>query len=233
MALPEAEAYHAVRVLRLRPGEPVMLLDGRGGRAAATAAEVGSDRRHEHVVCAITAVEKWSPPRCRLHLLMAPPRARFMDQIVHQATELGVWRVTPILCEFSVARPEADALAHWQDAALAALKQSGNAFLPQLLPPKSMSAALAETASPGYFGEVPDIAAVTVEPNFAEPTTECSVWIGPEGGFSAAERTALLARGFTPLAVGNWILKVETAVPAVLGFLLGKGGHDFRSYQCP
>lgn len=229
MALPDAEAYHAVRVLRLREGEHLTLLDGAGGRATGVSLSVNANRRHEQVTCRVDAVERWTPPACRLHLLVAPPRARFMDQLIQQATELGVGRITPIICCFSVARPEADALTHWQAAALAAVKQSGNPFLPRLEAPVDFAAAVKQTAVPGCFGDIPDAAAVPADAASLANAAELAVWIGPEGGFAPAEREALLAKGFRALAVGDWILRVETAVPAVLGALLGSGNPRLQA----
>ncbi|MBQ7177881.1 MAG: RNA methyltransferase, partial [Victivallales bacterium] len=46
-----------------------------------------------------------------------------------------------------------------------------------------------------------------------------ALWIGPEGGFSPEEETALFAKNAVPITVGNWILRVETAVPALLGYM--------------
>ena len=226
------EAFHAVRVLRLREGDRIRLLDGRGQRAAAEIVRLERRGREEAVVVRSAQVEQWTPPRVRLHLLVAPPRAKLMAQLVKDATELGVWRITPLLCEFSVAKPEGgSSVEHWRADALAALKQSGNVFLPELDEARPFARALAETMVPGVFGDVAADSTITLPPGHTGAPCELPVWIGPEGGFSEGERRALLARGVIPVQIGSWVLRVETAVPAVVGFLLGAGGDDYCCHQ--
>ncbi len=233
-ALEGGEAFHAARVLRLREGDAVRLLDGRGGRATAEVARLERRGRDETVFVRISQAERWEPPRVRLHLLVAPPRAKLMAQLVKDATELGVWRITPLTCEFSVAKPEGGAVVeHWRADALAALKQSGNPFLPELDAPCPFAQALRELPAAGVFGDAS--AGAAAPPGFTavppDAHTVLPVWIGPEGGFSENERGALLSRGAVPVRVGSWILRVETAVPALVGFLLGAGGDDYCCHQ--
>ncbi len=228
------EAFHAVRVLRLREGDRVRLLDGCGRRAEAEIVRLERRGREETVVVRSVRVEQWEPPRIRLHLLVAPPRAKLMAQLVKDATELGVWRITPVLCEFSVAKPEGgNTVEHWRTDALAALKQSGNPFLPQLDAAVPFARALADTATPGIFGDLAGGPTATPPHHHTDrpAIVELPVWIGPEGGFAEGERRALLARGTIPVQIGSWILRVETAVPAMVGFLLGAGGDDYSCHQ--
>ena len=83
-AIPEAgaeaviggeEAFHAVRVLRMREGGRLRLLDGHGGRAEAEIVRLERRGRSEDAVVRVLRAERWEPPRVRLHLLVAPPRA--------------------------------------------------------------------------------------------------------------------------------------------------------------
>ncbi|MDX9979316.1 MAG: RsmE family RNA methyltransferase, partial [Lentisphaeria bacterium] len=163
--------------------------------------------------------EAVAPPSLRIRLYVAPPRGKTTALALRAAVELGVWRITPILCEYGVARPEGDK-ASWRAELVAAGKQSGNAFVPELDAPVAFAAALAQ-AGPGVFGAVPR----SGSPGEKDlPTAgELGLWIGPEGGFSAAEEEALHAARLVPLTVGRWILRVETAVPALLGYLAAKG----------
>lgn len=219
VTLPPEEARHAATVLRSRVGDALTLLDGAGTVAEAEVAELAGGRRPE-VVCRIGTRRVLSPPALRVRLYVAPPRGKTSGLVLRMATELGVWRITPILCEYGVARPEGDK-ASWRAELVAACKQSGNAFVPEMDAPVAFADALAQAVEPGVFGAVPR----TGSPGENEvPTTgELGLWIGPEGGFSAAEEEALHASRFVPLTVGRWILRVETAVPALLGYLAAKG----------
>lgn len=216
------EAGHAAKVLRLGVGDRVELLDGRGVTAEVVVTAVSRERREVRLGCRVEARQVWPTAPHPIHLLVAPPRAKIMGQVVRQATELGVWRLTPVLCAYSVARPDADGggLAHWRDEAVAAVKQSGNPFLPQLDEPLAFADALVAAPGPGIFG-----APVTAGGGsfFTLPavSTVLPVWIGPEGGFNEVETAALLAAGNRPLALGRWVLRVETAVTAILGHLNG------------
>jgi 16S rRNA (uracil1498-N3)-methyltransferase len=221
--LPAAEALHAGKVLRLREGERLDLLDGAGSSAEAVLSRAGTGRRFEGMACRVLRREGCAEPALTLRLYIAPPRARLMGEVVRAATELGVRRVTPILCRFGVSRPDAGALDGWRQDVQAAVKQSGNPFLPVLDAPTGFAEALREAGEPGVFGALPRGGSAAE----ARPLqgTCFGVWIGPEGGFSVEEEQALSARGFAPLAVGPWVLRVETAVPALLGRLWAEQAH--------
>jgi 16S rRNA (uracil1498-N3)-methyltransferase len=226
------EAAHAVRVLRLRPGDEVRLLDGAGTRAAARLVEVAGNGRRARVRCHIESRERWQAPRRRLHLLVAPPRAKLMAQVIQDASELGVWRLTPVLCAFSVARPEGPgAQPHWRAEAVAALKQSGNPFLPILEETQPFAAALARTpAGCGLCGDAAGASADMALAGLSAGAGDLPLWIGPEGGFSPAERAALAEHGCRTVTAGTWTLRVETAVTALVARILERGGDDFRCH---
>lgn len=219
IALPEDEARHAATVLRLRVGESLVLLDGVGALAEAVVVDAGGGRRPE-VVCRVTARQVLLPPSRRVRLYVAPPRGKTVGLVLRAAVELGAWRITPILCRYGVARPEGDK-ASWRAELVTAMKQSGNVFLPTLDPPVSFTDALAQAEEPGVFGAVPRAGSPSEE---SLPTIgDVGLWIGPEGGFAPEEEEALHGHHLVPLTVGRWILRVETAVPALFACLVGKG----------
>lgn len=215
------EARHAARVLRVRPGDAVALLDGRGRRAEARVEDVRPGRRQDVVLCRIASSARATPPVHRFRLCVAPPRGKEVFGIIRQAAELGVWRISPVLCDLGVADPgQKTAGPHAVSEAVAALKQSGNPFLPTLDPARPFAQVVAECPPPGYFGDVPR--AGSRAPERVEcPPGDVSLWIGPEGGFSAAEQQMLLERGYQPVSLGRWTLRVATAVTALAGWLAG------------
>ena len=148
-----------------------------------------------------------------------------MDAALRTATELGVTRISPILCRYGVAKPENDK-DNWQQTLIAACKQSGNPFLPAISPPQNFSDALAgHDAAAGFFGAVPHANDQPIRPYERPSPHPVSLWIGPEGGFAPEEDAALRAAGLRALTIGPWILRVETAVPALLGALYGLLGQ--------
>jgi 16S rRNA (uracil1498-N3)-methyltransferase len=225
-ALPADEARHAVQVLRLREGDPIALLDGRGCIARAEVVSAGP-RWRDGVSCRIVSRELLPPPRVRLHLYVAPPRGKAMGLVVRSAVELGVWRLVPVMCEFGTRRVDEGngAGRHWEQDVVAAMKQSGNAFRTRIDSGMSFADALSAAPQAGYFGAVPRRGSPAIHAD-REPVEDVAVWIGPEGGFTEAEEECLVQHGYQPLAVGRWILRVETAVPALLGSIIGRMADD-------
>ena len=201
------------------------MLDGAGTEAVAHIAEIRGSRNRVTVSVRIMQCDTYTPAPLRVRLYVAPPRAHLTGDLIRMATELGVARVTPVICERSVSRPvKSSRLEQWRMEALAAAKQSGNVFLPELDAPVPLAEALA-AAGPGVLGDTESASGL---PEFVEGVScgEFGLWVGPEGGFTLGERTALLESGVRPVRLGQWILRVETAVPALLGWLLGEMNSD-------
>ena len=219
VVLSAEETAHAIRVMRLEPGEHLTLLNGRGDRAEATLLPCESTKRMRQATCRINSMESVPRPSPAIVLYVAPPRNKNMDVVLKSATELGVVKIVPIICRYAVSKPESEPPATWTHILVTAMKQSGNPWLPVLAPPTSFEEALASSSEGGFFGAVP-------RPNEANSvfpmssTETIALWIGPEGGFAPEEEQALRDKGLHPLTAGNWILRVETAVTALLGAIL-------------
>jgi len=217
--LPVDETIHAIRVMRLETGEHLSLLNGDGGRADAILLDNGPTRKIREASCRIESTEKVPRPNPSIVLYVAPPRNKNMDTVLKSATELGVARIVPIICRYAVSKPEASAVSSWSQTLVAAMKQSGNPWLPELDTPRLFAEALSESTEDGFFGAVPrSHDSQTAFPSPCPP--RLSLWIGPEGGFAPEEEQALHEKGLRPLTVGPWILRVETAVTALLGSIL-------------
>ena len=213
--LPDNEALHATKVLRLAIGDSLTLMDGLGQTATAVIETIS--RRGSELVCKVDEVVQNPKPRLGIRLYLAPPRAKIMELVVRFATELGVSRITPILCQYGVSKPDSSKDS-WLQTAIVAMKQSRNPWLPILDEPVAFNTALASATECSFLGAVPATAA-----SRSLPAPEVcrqkgvALWIGPEGGFSPDEEKAILGQGASPLTVGPCILRVETAVPALLG----------------
>ncbi len=215
--LPESEALHASKVLRLAVGDNMTLMDGLGHTANAVIETIS--RRGSELACKVDEVVQAPKPRFGIRLYLAPPRAKIMELVIRFATELGVSRITPILCQFGVSKPDGSKES-WLQTAIVAMKQSRNPWLPTLDEPVAFNAALASATECSFLGAVPATAANCSPPNPEECYQKgVALWIGPEGGFSPDEEKAILGQGACPLTVGPCILRVETAVPALLGAL--------------
>jgi 16S rRNA (uracil1498-N3)-methyltransferase len=222
-------AHHALRVLRLRVGDPAEALDGCGRRARCVVGEC----RRGRVELLIRVSESEPPPACRIVLFQALPKARRFDLIVEKAVELGAEAVVPLLTERVVARPSegsAEARAgRWERIAVGAAEQCGAAWLTRVPPPRPLSAALAAeggldllllaSLQPGAAALANVMAARAVRPRSA------GLLIGPEGDFTEAETEVALQAGAVPVSLGTRTLRVETAALfglSVLGYELNR-----------
>ena len=223
VTLERGEETHLFRILRALPGDEVELLDGRGRIASA---EVKPGR-----LLQIRSIREIAPPPRRIHLYIAPPRRQKMDTILREATELGVWRLVPILCEYRVAEPEASSIAtRWNDAMFEACKQSGNPYLPRTVAPLRFADALEEcraSCSAVYFGSPTDSGSAEI------PDGDIAWFVGPEGGFTEEEEGQMRGVGFHAFHFGNWTLRVETAAVCGIAILMDRFSPDARSGERP
>ncbi len=148
--LPEPVARHAIRVLRLPPGAPIVLFDGRGGEYEGRIERIDRDR----VVAALGAwhdVERESP--LEVTLVQAVQAGEKMDLTVQKAVELGVTQIVPVASRRSVTRlageRAARRVAHWQGVAAAACEQCGRNQVPQVAPLEKLEFWLARPAGNG------------------------------------------------------------------------------------
>lgn len=231
--LSAAESHHATRVLRIEQGATVGLLDGKGTVARAMVKGLAGSARRPAAKLTLQKRRQVTPPHPELHLFIAPPRAKLMAVIVRQATELGVHHILPVICRHSVAKPDSNGPKdRWLQEAVAAIKQSGNPFLPRIEAPVDFEDALSNAPETGIFGHAAHVGPEANTKIFAD-THAIALWVGPEAGFTTAEINLFEKRNYIPVQAGPWILRVETAVPALIGWLRGRGlEYDEHSTEC-
>ena len=223
--LDEAESKHLAGVMRAQGGDRIGLLDGEG-RLGEAEVVVAHKKRTAIRILARTASAPFAPRRI---LAQALVREQKMDWLIQKAVELGVHEIWPLQTEQAVVkiRPEeADKkAARWQAIALAACKQSGNPWLPEIALPRALPEALAALRdAPGAacFGAL-QAGAVPLPDLFGqlrrEECPQVAAFIGPEGDFSAGEVAALLAAGARPVTFGPIVFRVETAALFILSAL--------------
>jgi 16S rRNA (uracil1498-N3)-methyltransferase len=210
------EAAHLTRVLRLRPGAPIVLVDGRGGARAATVEAVRPEVRARIGEPIAPAPE----PRVPVTLASAVLKGDVFDQIVRDAVMLGVSAIRPVIStrtELSHATLARGRRAdRWARIAVASMKQCGRAVLPAIAPPVDLRALLdapregarlmlVEPQARG--GDRVPLATLAAQPVPAAAT----LLVGPEGGWTPEEVEAARERGWTLLALGGRTLRAETA----------------------
>jgi 16S rRNA (uracil1498-N3)-methyltransferase len=216
VVLPPGPSRH-VQVLRLQPGAAITLFDGRGGEWAAQVHAIGrSDVTVD--VGEHAAVERELP--CEVTLALGMPTNERMDTVIEKATELGVARIEPLVCERSVLRLAGERAerkrAHWRGIAVAASEQSGRTRVPLVGPVRPLRDWLAGASGDPAARWMLSLRDAT-RPFRAEAAAARVVLLsGPEGGLSEAEESLAIAAGFAPVSLGARTLRADTAPLAAL-----------------
>lgn len=213
----EGDAAKHLRVLRLRPGNPLVLFDGTGGEYRAEFLDV--DRKLARVlVHEYCPVERESP--LSLTLVQGISKGDRMDWTIQKAVELGVSRIWPVFTERSVVNLRGERLekkhAHWQGVVRSACEQCGRNRLPEVLLPRPLEAC-APLLAEQSLSLLLDPAGGRALPGFqVDPGCQLALLVGPEGGFSDAELAWARGRGCAPVLLGPRVLRTESAAIAAL-----------------
>lgn len=202
-----------VRVLRMREGESITLFDGNGGEVPATLVKI--DKRIVEVQTGGRIdVERELPRTITLFTgLIANDR---FDWLIQKATELGVAAIQPMYTERSQRIPGdvAKRADHWRGVVIAACEQCGRNRLPVVSPPISLADAIASTQAQCSL-----LLDADGDFSVAVTSTSLAIFVGPEGGFSAAEFELLRNRCDHKLRIGRTVLRAETAAISSLAVL--------------
>jgi 16S rRNA (uracil1498-N3)-methyltransferase len=216
------QARHLLTVLRLQPGAQVEVFDGQGDRFSATVSggevEIGAalprDARRLDVV-----------------LVQAVAKGEKMDLVVQKATELGAARIVPLAAERAVVRLEGGRSStradRWRRVAQEAARQCGRADVPRVDAPSPWEDVFSLLRAEA------DRRALLLEPadhalrlgDAVRGVSRSLIAVGPEGGFSPAERRRAVESGFLPVTLGKRVLRTETAGLAALAVVLHVNGE--------
>lgn len=230
VTLPREEAEHLTRVLRLGVGDTVAVFDGRGHEFVA---RVASALRREVRVQLVSRVEPVAETGVALTLAQAVLKADKMDDVIRDAVMLGVSAVQPVVTKRAETTVAAlitgKRVERWRRVALASVKQSRRAVLPDIRRPLTLETVLDEPAGalrlmlvePGTSAELKPLAVLQKEKTPADAT----LFVGPEGGWADEEWSAAAARGVRLVTLGPRMLRAD-AVPvaaiSILQFLWGE-----------
>ena len=269
----DVQAHQMRRVLRLRPGDRVLALDGQGEQYEVALEEV-SNSRVTGLVAAQTAAT--GEPRVRLTLFQSLLQRDKFEWVLQKGTEIGVAAFVPVITRRSLVRDADDVgenkLERWRRIIKEAAEQSGRVALPTMGAAVPLAVALAGLPSPqpspegrggeasspqpspdgrGGSGSLPLRGRVRERGLVAPATrallawegepertlrqalgetnglTDVALFIGPEGGFEAAEIEAAANQGVATFTLGRRILRTETAAvvgAALLLYELGEMG---------
>jgi 16S rRNA (uracil1498-N3)-methyltransferase len=222
------EHRHLARVLRLEPGDAVIVFDGRGRAFHARIQAVERDRT---IATLLDPEPPAAGPALRLVLLQAILHTGRMEGIVEKATELGASTIVPVVSARSVVRPGRKGWGRrdrLERVAVAAAKQSGRLVVPGIAEPVAFEDAIAREPSSApramrliFHGGSPPVAGI-----LAGGGTSDEAWllIGPEGGWSDEEIAAAAAAGWRAAGLGPATLRAETAAVVACGLVMALAG---------
>lgn len=226
--LPNAEAHHARKVMRLRQGTLVVVIDALG---LACRGELVW-QRGEAIVRILSEIRNFGEPSVRLTLAAGLSAGHKFDSTVQKATELGVKRLIPIVCERSKVklddpRKSKARVKRLERVALASIKQCRRSYRPDINAPRSLSEFLSEISRDDLnliFITRPGASDLKSTLFEAQPS-RAVVLVGPEAGFTDDETDLATAAGCLPISLGSRILRTETAGPAVCALVMYELGE--------
>ena len=216
VTLPKDAAHHAARVLRMGEDDVVSLFNGDNHVYRARIFRI---EKQDIVVLIESRVAMSCESTLSLLLVQGISSGERMDYTLQKAVELGVTAIQPIQAERSVVKLAGERrekrMQHWRNVVTAACEQCGRNKVPEV---KAVAGLMDWLGVQGSEGQrillAPDAEMRLRE--LAQPVGVVTLAVGPEGGFSDNEHTALMQYGFTPVKLGPRVLRTETAALAAL-----------------
>ncbi len=214
LTLDKNSSHYLLRVLRLKPGNALIMFNGNGYEYSARLEQATGKQ------ATISVLERMSPKReSPLHIEIGQGIARGerMDFVLQKSVELGVSLITPLWTQRSQVRMDEKRLekrlSHWRGVVVSACEQSGRLRLPEVRQPAGLDS---------WLGTPTESLNLVLSPHSGvalkdlQATDRVRVLIGPEGGLEAHEVRDAEANGFQAIRLGPRILRTETAALATL-----------------
>jgi 16S rRNA (uracil1498-N3)-methyltransferase len=213
--LPDDEAAHSSRVLRLAPGAAVRVFDGKGLEWQGQVAESSKRRVTVRLVRPVTAA---SEPRVKVSLAMAVLKGEKMDDVVRDAVMLGVTDIQPVVTErteISVsALRKGERSERWQRIAIASAKQCGRAVVPPVRDPERFEDLIGRRGNAARWMLVEpgaDVGDSVRKADGVAAPESVQLFVGPEGGWTDGEVARAIASGCELVSLGTRTLRADAA----------------------
>jgi 16S rRNA (uracil1498-N3)-methyltransferase len=212
--------HYLLRVLRLQSGDRFIAMDGQGHSWVAELEKPESSQLQAKILETV-AVKTELP--VVITLALALPKGNGFDEVVRQATELGVASIAPVMSDRTLLKPSPQKLERWRRIAQEAAEQSERQIVPTILEPVPFA----------HYLQVEDklsIKYLCVTRRFCPHILTCqlptpdsrlplTIAIGPEGGWTKPEVEQAIAAGFQPVSLGSRILRAVTAPIVALSLI--------------
>ncbi len=221
LTIEDEESKHIVRVLRKSEGELLWVVDGVDRAYEVVIRSIG-----QHAIeCEILSVhERLNEPEIEVTLAVAvlknPAR---MEWLIEKGTELGIRRFIPVSTLRTVAHSSKE--ERWKKIALAAMKQSGRSYLPQVYPLTEMDSVMHHASVFDLkiipYEQTDEVLFISEALRHRQKPTSALIVVGPEGGFTADEIREAENAGFVQVSLGKRRLRTETAAIVAASWVIG------------
>lgn len=218
------DASHIKKVLRMQPGDEVLVFDGTGAEYLSEIEEIELNL----VKCRIKDKKiSESEPQVKVTVFQGIPKADKMEQIIQKCVELGVFCIVPVKTDRCIAKvKDNEKIKRWNKISREAVKQCGRGVVPKVMEPvsfkdalnlmKEMDVSLMPYEVLGHDGEH-GLKEILKDNKNAR---EIGIIIGPEGGFSDSEAKLAGESGIKTIGLGKRILRTETVASSVLSVIM-------------
>ncbi len=219
-----SDVNHIRNVLRMRPGEQVLIGNGVDRDYFCVLEEITAGT----VTARILSEAENTELSARIYLFQGLPKSDKMELIIQKAVELGVYQIIPVATHRTVvkldSKKEESRLHRWNAIAESAAKQSKRVLIPEVSPVMRVREAL-DFAEPFevklfLYENTRGMRSLAESVRGIRPGMSVGIFIGPEGGFEETEVREAEAGGFVPVSLGRRILRTETAGLAALSILM-------------
>lgn len=227
-SLSAEEAHHLTNVLRLRFGDEISVFDGDGHEYRARIERVTREGAHLRLLEELTAAPE---PVVRLTLAQAVLKGDKMDEVIRDATMMGVSAIEPLITDHTTLRMKAladgRAADRWRRIAVASAKQCRRAVLPAIGSGVELTDWLAQETTASRLMLVEPAATTTgrqLSSLSRDVPSSATLMVGPEGGWSTAEIDAAVRAGWTPITLGKRTLRADAVALIAIGVLQSHWG---------
>ena len=225
VSLTGTDASHIRTVLRLKAGDNIQVLDGKGSLYVVQLTDVKAQLVKGEI---ISSEKVNTEPPLKIHLGQSLIKGNKFDDVLRKSVELGVETITPLMTERTVVKSDSDKkIARWQKIAEESCKQCGRSSIPKVSKSVIKLDVFCQQRSEIdlklMFWELENENGLK-DINLEKPPYSVSVLIGPEGGFTIKEVKKVRSHGFQTVGLGPRILRAETAPLVVLSLLQSKWG---------
>lgn len=230
VVLDKEESHHAVSVMRLKPPEIVIIINGQG--TAYRGEIINIDSRKQVTVKFHSTIRNFGETSSKVCLAIGMSANYKLDTVIQKGTELGVKRFVPLLTEKSKikidnSKKKYSKVRRLEKVALSAIKQCRRSYIPEISEPVKFIEYLNQTEKTDLnliFHTEKKSSKFNLD-SIDKNSKRISLLIGPESGFSNEEYEMALEAGFQSVSLGPRILRTETAgifIPGLIMYLLNE-----------